>query len=289
MGLTTKWLYKRMLFVFCIIFGLMSLFSVSTNANNTVQKSKIENSDNLRTVNNQSDFPSYTINNGVLTLYTGTITERPSNGYAWNFDSSITKVQIMGEIKLDGNSTSGLFWGMSGLKNIVGLEKLDTQNATDMGSMFREDSSLTTLDISSLKTSNVTTMGAMFWKDSSLTNVDLDGIDTSSVRDMGSMFRDCTSLSDLNLTSFNTSNVIIMGAMFWNDLALTNINLSSFKTSDVADMGYMFAGCANLNSLNLSTFDTRKAISNNHFTDVHGVHSIIPLTGCSWAFLILQL
>ena len=74
---------------------------------------------------------------------------------------------------------------------------LDTQNVTDMCSMFNGCSGLTSLDLSPLNTKEVTTMRYMFDFCSGLTSLDLTPLDTQKVTDMGWMFNGCSSLTSL--------------------------------------------------------------------------------------------
>ena len=70
------------------------------------------------------------------------------------------------------------------------IDSWDTSNVTNMGYMFRNCSSLTTIPF--LNTSNVSNMNSMFEGCSSLKDIPL--LDTSSVSSMSSIFRNCSSL-----------------------------------------------------------------------------------------------
>ena len=142
------------------------------------------------------------------------------------------------------------------LKTIENVEYLNTSNVTDMSGMFRNCTSLTSLDLSSFDTSNVTNMREMFYDCPSLTSLDLSSFDTSNVTDMSWMFWQCSSLTSLDLSSFNTSKVTDMREMFYLCPSLTSIDLSSFDTSNVTNMSEMFRACSSLTSLDLSSFDT---------------------------------
>ena len=119
-------------------------------------------------------------------------------------------------------------------------------------------SALTNMDVSNINTQNVTDMGSMFTGCQSLTSLDLSSFDTKNVIDMNGMFSGCQSLTSLCLSSFDTKNVTNMNGMFSGCQSLTSLDLSSFDTRNVTDMGCMFVDCKSLISLNLSGFDTRK-------------------------------
>ena len=127
-------------------------------------------------------------------------------------------------------------------------------NMTTMENMFRDCSSLTSIDFSNFDTSKVTNMNSMFDSCSSLTSLDLSNINTSNVITMDSMFFECTSLTSLDLSNFDTSKVTNMSAMFYNCNKLTTLDLSNFDTSKVTYMNYMFYSCTSLTSLDLSNW-----------------------------------
>ena len=128
----------------------------------------------------------------------------------------------------------------------------------DMNSMFRNMSSLTSLNLSNLDTSKVTNMGGMFLGVSNLATINLSNFDTSKVINMSFMFYGMSKLTTLNLSNFNTSKVIYMNRMFSGVSNLATINLSNFDTSKVIDMGFMFYDMSSLTTINLSNFDTSK-------------------------------
>ena len=96
---------------------------------------------------------------------------------------------------------------------------------------------------------------SLFRNCSSLTSLNLSNFNTSSVTDMSQMFLGCSSLTSLNLSNFNTWNVTDMRYMFGGCNHLTSIDLYNFNTANVNDMRYMFQGCNRLTSLNLYNFD----------------------------------
>ena len=151
-------------------------------------------------------------------------------------------------------STRNWFHNVS---QIDGLEYLNTEDVTDMSSMFYAYGMLSSLNLSGLSTHNVTNMGSMFAGCSGLTTLDLSNFDTHNVTNMGSMFAGCSGLTTLDLSNFNTCNVSDMSNMFASCENLKSIDLSDFNTEKVTYMDYMFSGCSSLESLDLSNFDVR--------------------------------
>ncbi|UYT10353.1 BspA family leucine-rich repeat surface protein [Lactococcus garvieae] len=171
------------------------------------------------------------------------------------YSSQINKIIFEGNIQPPEN-LKGYFSSLWNVKNIEGLYRLDTSNVTDMSSMFKGMSSLTSLDLSGLDTSNVTDMSSMFEGMSSLTSLDLSGLDTSNVTNMSSMFKNMSSLTSLDLSGLDTSNVTNMSSMFENMSSLTSLDLSGLDTSNVTNMSSMFEYMSSLTSLDLSGLDT---------------------------------
>ena len=125
-------------------------------------------------------------------------------------------------------STAYWFLGLSNLKEIKGLENLNTEKVTDMQYMFN---------------------GCFL-----IESLDLSGFDTSNVETMYGMFSDCSSLEFLDLSRFDTSNVTDMSRMFDNCNNLITLNLKKFDTDAVTDMFDMFNGCNKLKTLTLGKF-----------------------------------
>ena len=152
---------------------------------------------------------------------------------------------------------NGMFYGCSGLTSLD-VSHFNTQNVTDMSAMFLECSGLTSLDLSHFNTQNVTDMGAMFSRCSGLTSLDVSHFNTQNVTDMQWMFYYCSGLTSLDVSNFNTQNVTDMQMMFWGCRRLTSLDLSHFNTQNVTDMRAMFCYCSGLPSLDLSHFKTQK-------------------------------
>ena len=155
-------------------------------------------------------------------------------------------------------SLQNFFYNLRDLKTITGLEYLNTENVTDMSSMFKYCFSLTSLDVTHFNTAKVTDMSSMFDNCSSLTSLDVTHFNTANVTNMSSMFKYCSSLTSLNVTHFNTANVTDMSSMFNNCFYLTSLDVTHFNTANVTDMSSMFDNCSPLTSLDVTNFNTAK-------------------------------
>ena len=110
------------------------------------------------------------------------------------------------------------FYNSFEIKQIEGLEFLNTSEVKDMSWMFNDCSGLTSLDMSHFNTQNVT--------------------------DMGAMFNGCSGLTSLDVSNFNTQNVTYMQFMFSGCSALTTINSNTAWQCPTSVN--MFAGCEQL-------------------------------------------
>ena len=178
------------------------------------------------------------------------------NGYGYN--TNIIRKVIFDASFANARPTSCHSWfdGCDELTTIEGIEYLNTENVTDMRSMFYA-CSLTTLDVSNFDTKNVTDMSGMFRSCCDLTTLDVSHFDTQNVTDMSDMFGSCDALTTLDVSSFDTQNVANMNDMFGGCDALTTLDLSNFNTKNVTDMSVMFSACDHLETLDLSNFDTK--------------------------------
>ena len=142
----------------------------------------------------------------------------------WNGISNIiTKVVFDDSFASCTSLTSTAYWfdDCPNLTSITGIERLNTDNVTDMNEMFWHCSSLTSLNVSNFNTSNVKNMEGMFTVCSGLKSIDISVFNTGKVTNMESMFAGCSSLT-----------TIIVG--------------SGWSTEAVKSSYYMFSGCSAL-------------------------------------------
>ena len=149
-----------------------------------------------------------------------------------------------------------MFSYCSGLTSLTFGENFNTANVTNMGSMFSNCSSLTSLDVTHFNTAKVTIMGSMFDGCSGLTSLDVTHFNTANVTNMSFMFYGCSGLTSLDVSYFNTANVTNMSGMFCGCSGLTSLDVSHFDTEKVTNMSFMFSGCSGLTSLDVTHFNT---------------------------------
>lgn len=151
---------------------------------------------------------------------------------------------------------NGMFANYTELKEIKGIQNLNTSHATTMRGMFYKCWNLTELDVSHFDTKNVTDMGSMFMETYGLRALDLKNFDTKNVVNMSSMFQRCGA-RDLDVSNFDTRNVTDMQYMF--SYCRANIlDVSNFNTQNVTQMSGMFEGVDSV--VGLKALDTSNVI-----------------------------
>ena len=180
------------------------------------------------------------------------------------------------------NDMGFMFAGCCKLKEIEGINRLNTNQVTNMGEMFNECNELEYLDLSSLNTSNVIDMGYMFYNCNKLKAnkrnngsinefecFDLSNFNTSNVTDMDFMFGRCNKLKQIKgINKFNTIKVINMKGMFGGCQELEYLDLSNFNTSNVTDMALMFNKCHKLKEIKgINNFNTSRVTDMSNMFD----------------------
>lgn len=150
-------------------------------------------------------------------------------------------------------SCQHLFEGYKGTSVDDLIQPNDTENVTNMDSMFYGCSGLTTVPL--LNTSNVTNMHNMFYGCSGLTTIPL--LDTSNVTAMNYLFGSCSHLTTIPL--LDTSKVINMQYMFISCGRLTTI--PAINVNSVGITQGMLIGCSNLKSILMTNIGANLDIS----------------------------
>ena len=175
----------------------------------------------------------------------------------------------------DDSTQQSIYNSFRKIQTIDFGDNFNTQNVTDMGSMFSFCSSLTSLDLSNFDTQNVINMENMFNECTSLTSLDVSNFDTQKVTNMFHMFYNCSGLTSLDVRNFNTQNVTNMSLMFSYCSGLTSLDVRNFNTQNVTDMSYMFQSCSSFTLLDLSNFDTQNVINmENMFNECTSLTSL---------------
>ena len=215
--------------------------------------------------------------------------------------SAVRNVYIDDNFAATPRSTYKWFYGFDKITEIQGLSNLKTDKVTNMGYMFNNCSSLTSLDFTKNKFDEVTNMSYfcygctdlatvkgltsparfpkvtdmcyMFYHCEGLTSLPCYG--GPEVRRMNYMYTGCTGFEYKGSTPTITSDkVTTMADMFHGCSNLRN-TFKFTSTANVTDMSYMYASCSSLREINMGTLNTE---------NVRLIQNIF--SGCSSAYLI---
>ena len=202
-----------------------------------------------------------------------------SNNPGWNAQKGNIKKVVFDASFANARPTSCCLWFADCfyLTEIEGIENLNTEKVTNMGSMFSGCYDLTQLDLSNFDTQNVENMSDMFVSCMNLKSLNVSNFDTQKVKDMNDMFYNCNSLTSLDVSNFNTQNVENMSYMFSSCSDLTSLDLSNFDTKEVTNMSKMFWNSSALKTIYVSDkFVTTKVSSGaNMFQDCENLKGFI--------------
>ena len=173
---------------------------------------------------------------------------RPTSCYKW-FDmcTSLTEIEGIENLNTEKVTNMGSMFSGCYVLNPLDVSNFNTQNVEDVSEMFVSCMKLKSLNVSNFDTQKVKNMSSMFYNCNSLTSLDVSNFNTQNVENMSYMFSCCEGLNSLDLSKFDTQNVKDMSGMFWNSSALTTIYASDqFVTTKVSSGADMFKGCTNL-------------------------------------------
>ena len=193
-------------------------------------------------------YPGEKINISKVVFDASFANARPTSCYEW-FDMCTSLTEIEGIENLNTEKVTNMGSMFSGCYDLTQLDlsNFDTQNVENMSDMFVSCLDLKSLNVSNFDTQKVKDMNDMFYHCPSLTSLDVSNFDTQNVEDMSYMFSSCSDLTSLDLSNFDTKEVTNMSKMFWNSSALKTIYVSDkFVTTKVSSGANMFQDCENL-------------------------------------------
>ena len=170
---------------------------------------------------------------------------RPTSCYKW-FDmcTSLTEIEGIENLNTEKVTNMGSMFSGCYVLNLLDVSNFNTQNVEDMSEMFVSCMKLKSHNVSNFDTQNVKNMSSMFYNCNSLTSLDVSNFNTQKVDNMRGMFSNCKSLITLDLSEFDTQNVTNMSRMFWKSSALTTIYVSDkFVTTKVSSGSEMLKDC----------------------------------------------
>lgn len=132
------------------------------------------------------------------------------------------------------------------LKEIKGIEYLNTENVTDMSHMFYGCTILPEIDLTHFNTAKVQDMSCMFYGCTTLTSLDFSSFNTEKVTASEGMFTMCWSLTKLDLCNFNPKSLTNSRHMFNACYSLQSIYASDWSSASITESTSMFEACPSL-------------------------------------------
>ena len=176
----------------------------------------------------------------------------------------------------------GMFQGFLSLKEIDGLELLDSSQSSDLSYVFAGCISLKQVDLSSWDTSMAETMEALFDGCTHLETASMDNWSLSRCCTLSAMFRECNRLQRLDVSHWDVSQVQDFSDAFSCCSALKRLDISHWNTSNARTMQGMFNRCSSLIELNVSRWNTAELINLSQL--FHHCGSLTHLDLAGWSF-----
>lgn len=211
------WDTSNVIYMGGIFYGCSSLTSLDLSrfntSNVTAMNGMFENCSALTTLN-LTGFDTSAAT-GMQGMFRGCSNLNTINGISnWNTSnvtfmyhmfrdcSSLTSLYLTNWDTSKVKDMQGMFQGCSALTTIYGIEKWKTPSLggsieDNLDNMFKDCSSLTSLDLSGWNTSGVSKMNYMFSGCSKLVTLNLGGWDTSAATDMEGLFENCSKLTTI--------------------------------------------------------------------------------------------
>ena len=204
---------------------------------------------------------------------------------AWSFNNAGDKLKVVEIVDFGYTRFAylyGAFYGCTNLTSAISTHSNTLSSVTNMGYMFTNCSSLTTLDVSNWDVGSVTAMNSMFRSCSQLTTLDVSNWDVGSVTNMGYMFTNCSSLTTLDVSNWDVGSVTNMLQMFYGCSQLTTLDVSGWDVGSVTTMNSMFRSCSQLTTLDVSNWDTQLLTSFREIID--GCTNLTLFDMSNWIF-----
>ncbi|WP_125568848.1 BspA family leucine-rich repeat surface protein [Companilactobacillus insicii] len=248
----------------------------------------LKNWDTSKVTNMTGTFYGNTMNNNLHDVEGWDTSQVKDMSFLFDYCLNLDYIDLTNWDTSQVRKMNNMFSHMNKITKIIGIEKLNTSNVTNMHSMF-EVNSIENLNLKSFDTSKVTDMASMFsdsmakdisgdFDTSQVTsiqnifyksgiddynNLDLNVTDwnLSKCRDFTNAFNCNLNLQSIDLSKWDTRSVTNINYMFYADTNLKYINLSGWNTSNLTNMVQAFTNNSSLRELNLSNWDTSKVVN----------------------------
>ena len=163
-------------------------------------------------------------------------------------------------------SMESMFEGCTKLSTIKFPTAFNTSSTKNMKTVFKNCTSLMSLDLSGFKTEGATHMNGMFENCTALTSVDLRSFDVASALEFSNMFKGCSKLVSANLSTFSATSLQKTDGMFQDCRSLTTVHMpadKAFNGPTLVNIRYMFKNCTSLASIDLNAMDVAGVTGGN--------------------------
>lgn len=159
-----------------------------------------------------------------------------------------TKLFIVGDKNgvVANKNCNEMFAGFTNLTSINGLENLNKTNISTIEGMFKNCSSLVSLDFSSFKDVKPINMSNVFFGCKSIKEIDLSYFDLTGVKQYLNVFNNCKDLESVTFGDVYDGNVYMSGS-FKGCTSIESVDLSGFGTG--INLGQTFSGCTSLKTV----------------------------------------
>lgn len=172
-----------------------------------------------------------------------------------------------------------MFSGFAFVKEIVGLELVDTSDVSDFSNMFKAMLKLESLDISSFDLTKMSNASGMFSSLQALKSLDLTAFSNArSLNNLKSMF-DGTTINKLDITPIDFNGVSTVERMFYGcNMLRTLTGIESIDASTIDNFNEMFRNTTNWTlkvapSWDLSGWTVKPSAYHYEFCDVNNSYS----------------
>lgn len=226
--------------------------SSETNVNNSAPTNPTLND------SGQAGFTNWNFDKGNLSIDGGTLPEgtgKPDDTRWGGHSQDISSIQITSPVKAAKDS-SYLFANMPKLTTISGLENLDTSSTTNMEGIFKNDTSLDSVDFSKNNVHSVKNFSKAFENDSKLKKVIFPSdshANAALVNDTRHMFANDKSLIDPGVKDWQVHLLLFTAGMFKNDDQIPTFDIGGWLMNTSVNTGNSSIGEGMFDGINFQS------------------------------------
>lgn len=162
----------------------------------------------------------------------------------------VTEINVTGWNLISLIKAEGTFSSMPNLIEITGDSELTLTSITSAYKMFKGDTSLINIDLSSAGMNLCTNTSYMFSNCTNLVNVyGVENWNTPNLNNISYMFESCSNLIFVNFSNLITDAVTNITSLFNGCQKLLSIDMSNCNFQNVTSVNYVFNNCSSLKQI----------------------------------------